>query len=187
MTTVTAYEMNILLATRSGAQAIEAASHAVACVQTGNLRDTRHLVDQAAHCLTIMRAAAYKASTGTDPALPAEVTVPIDVLTDLLDAAVPSAAQQRSVDRVRDLISDSRYADPAVAAEISRDVLIHDLSVVLAGALHRSSMAPLEPFVAAQRLQEVLGLPDDARPSQVRAVLHPLLTGDRAEAGEEPG
>lgn len=141
-TTLPVDRWNVLLAIRSGAQAIEAASRALGCAQQGNLKDAEHLAAEAVHCLTLMQSAAFKGRTGHDPESPAEV---------------------------------------------SRDALIHDLSVVLAGALHRSSMSPREPLVAAQRLREVLGLEDCPRPSQVQAVLHPLLTSDRAEAGDEPG
>lgn len=66
--------------------------------------------------------------------------------------------------------------------QIPRDALIRDLSIVLAGALHPS--AETGPGrVAARRMQDVLGIPDGALPSDVEKRLREVLAPGDADGG----
>jgi hypothetical protein len=74
---------------------------------------------------------------------------------------------------VNDAVAGVMTAVSSAAA--ARDILIHDLSIVLAGALHPSAELGPAPHLAAQRLYEGLGLADGPRASDVEARLRELL------------
>jgi hypothetical protein len=69
-----------------------------------------------------------------------------------------------------------------MSGQIPRDALIHDLAIVLSGALRESAKTGTGPHLAARRMQDVLGIMDGEPVRAVEARLRGVLAPEDESA-----
>ncbi|HEY2086717.1 MAG TPA: hypothetical protein VGH54_11935 [Mycobacterium sp.] len=67
-----------------------------------------------------------------------------------------------------------------MSGQIPRDALIHDLAIVLSGALRESAKTGTGAHLAARRMQDVLGIEDGEPVKAVEARLRGVLAAEPA-------